>query len=67
MKCDNCSNKSICKYVDEMQRIEQSTKDIEISFVAPISLDIKCSSYKDNRSTHGTSFNSNSYNNSIRR
>lgn len=42
MKCDNCKNKQICKYVDYMQNVENQLNNLELNKSIFIGVDIRC-------------------------
>lgn len=45
-KCDDCKNVSICKFVDEMEKVQIGVYAIDKSTKSPIDIDINCSSYE---------------------
>lgn len=45
-KCDECKNESICKFVDEMEKVQIGVYSIVQSTKSPISIDVSCISYE---------------------
>jgi len=45
-KCDDCKNESICKFVDEMEKVQIGVYAIDKSTKSPIDIDVSCSSYE---------------------
>lgn len=45
-KCDDCKNLSICKFVDEMEKVQIGVYAIDKSTRSPIDIDITCTSYE---------------------
>lgn len=46
MKCDNCSNATICKYVEEMKDTESKVKAISFSYPSPVRVEVVCSKFQ---------------------
>jgi len=45
-KCNDCKNLSICKFVDEMEKVQIGVYAIDKSTKSPINIDITCISYE---------------------
>ena len=45
-KCGSCRNESICKYAEEMTKVQIATNNIEISTQSPVTVKADCISYE---------------------
>lgn len=45
-KCNTCRHETICKYVEEMERVQISVYSIDKSTKSPINIDIGCDNYE---------------------
>ena len=52
MKCQSCSNKDLCKWVDDMKRFDDVLLNTIKDSHSPVSLEIVCKRYQSE--THGT-------------
>lgn len=45
IRCENCKNKSICKYKEDFNKIIDKSNTIDIDVSSPISIEVKCSQF----------------------
>lgn len=45
-KCDECKNASICKFVEEMEKVQTGVYSIDKSIQSPININVDCNCYE---------------------